>query len=197
IFSLMQKTRLLPPCAPVFQASTEAAISVSQGGGERTPRRLTFSPDHPNVQLWSIRFPMARATQLRHIESMHNSRPASYRAVTGLALVVACLFPFTACSEEGSEPLDADEGSGGTESGSGGAGEASGGAIGSGGQIGSGGEAAECSAPRPLSVECIADLDPTRELCFTLEELNDPCSATHLWEVHEGMGGEGGMGGRG
>jgi hypothetical protein len=58
----------------------------------------------------------------------------------------------------------------------------------------SGGGAPECNV-RPLSFACYEDLDD--EQCYTLAELNDPCTGTHLLSVHQGQAGASGAGGAG
>lgn len=104
----------------------------------------------------------------------------------------AVLVVVAACGgDDDDDSVSATAGSGGTSGATSGT-TSAGGNGGGGGSGGSGGAGAECTVS-PIATECFDDI--ADEQCYTLEELSDPCSGTHLWLVHQGSAGAGGAGG--
>lgn len=119
--------------------------------------------------------------------SHHSFKPQF--ACRYLAVLSLSVFPFVGCSNGGEDSLK-DAGSRGATDGTGGAGP-SGGATHSGdsgtGTGGNsppqGGATGECSLS-PVDW-CMSESEHENEVCFTLDELKDPCSMTHILSVHE------------
>jgi len=121
-------------------------------------------------------------------------------------LPISVLFVISACGGDDDAASSTAAGSDGTNGGTTGTTSAtSAGGNGSGGSTtgssqtqtsttGGGGSAPECEV-HPNPSECVPAVED--EQCYTLAELSDPCSGTHLWSVHPGAAGAAGAAGGG